>query len=52
MPECNCGRRGTRREGCCIYCMEQNLDWRIWQTVRKIVADTIRRAPSAGEETK
>lgn len=52
MPECNCGRRGTRREGCCIYCVEKNqdLDWRIRQQVREIIAAASPAAPTAGQE--
>jgi len=35
---CNCGRRGTRREGCCIYCREKDQDWREWQQVFQLIA--------------
>lgn len=39
VPLCNCGRRGTPHEGHCIYCMEKDADWRIWQQVKQIMAD-------------
>lgn len=37
-PTCNCGRRGTQSEGRCIYCMEHDQSWRIWQQVQQIMA--------------
>jgi len=36
-PECNCGRRGTQREGHCIFCQEKNITWRIAVQVRQII---------------
>jgi hypothetical protein len=36
-PQCNCGRRGTPHEGRCIYCMEHDQIWRIWQEVKHIM---------------
>jgi hypothetical protein len=33
---CNCGRRGTRREGRCVYCMESTLEGRISMVLHDI----------------
>ncbi len=35
---CNCGRRGTLREGYCIYCLEKDQSWRTWQQVLQLIA--------------
>jgi hypothetical protein len=41
---CNCGRKGTPREGCCIYCKEHDPDWRMWVAVQRIIAEAKRAA--------
>lgn len=41
VPPCNCGRRGTPHEGHCVYCMEKDQSWRIWQTVKQVMASAL-----------
>ena len=46
VPPCICGRRGTEREGHCMYCMEKDQSWRIWQQAKEIMARALLSAKS------